>query len=130
MSSNIGVPQSDHFTAAPLREDDDGCRKNQTPVATVSEDWTREAMDYCGQHGMQTLVANAIRLAKKHFKPTSLSVYLSGDPDSDEEWLVLCSDVSGSVATTLEGYWNLKTEWLASVSNDQASLVRFLYNIL
>jgi len=76
------------------------------------------------------LLEKAIQLAEKHFSPSSLSVYLSGDPDGDGQWVVIRSDVSGTVDTALSAYRNLKTEWLDSVGWQESSAVRFLYNIL
>lgn len=86
-------------------------------------------MDFCKQNGITSLAAKAVDLAEKHFTPRNLSVYLSGDPDGDEQWLVVRSDISGAVDNALTAYGNLKTEWLKSVSGEQSSLVRFLYNI-
>jgi hypothetical protein len=102
------------------------------PFKAKSENisYTPEATEYCKQHGMESLIAKAVQLAEKHFAPSSLLVYLSGDPDGDDVWLVVQSDVAGTVDQVLRTYDHLKTEWLGSVASEQSSTVRFLCNIV
>jgi hypothetical protein len=91
---------------------------------------TPEAMEFCKRQGIVSLVEKAVRLAAKHFTPNSQAVYLSNDPEGEAQWLVVRSDVSGTVEMALTAYGNLKTEWLQGVSWEQSSLIRFLYNIV
>jgi hypothetical protein len=91
---------------------------------------TTTALDFCRERALTPLLAKAIALAKKHFTPNDVSVYLSGDPDGDDQWLVVQSDVPGSVDTVLSAYRNLKTEWLGTVPSQEGSAIRFLYNIV
>jgi hypothetical protein len=99
-------------------------------VDRVLQTCAPEVVEFCKQRSMQILLAKGIQLANKHLRPTSQVIYLSGDPDGDEEWLVIQSDVAGTVDQVLSTYDNLKTEWLRSVPDEQSSMVRFLCNIV
>jgi hypothetical protein len=106
-------------------------KAGKTPAAICDNQiCTGEAIAFCQEHGIASLLERALELAQKHFTPNSLSVYLSGDPDGDGQWVVVRADLSGTVDMALSAYRNLKTEWLESVGWEQNSAIRFLYNIL
>src|SRR5438132_12646041 len=90
--------------------------------------YTSEVIDFCDRRGVTSLLENAIQLAEKHFATDRLSVCLGGDPESDEEWVVLQADVSTTVEGTLASYRGLKKEWLKTAPLERSSLVRFVYN--
>jgi hypothetical protein len=54
---------------------------------------------------------------------------VGGDPDSDTKWLVVQSNICGTVERALSAYRSLKTDWLEEVAGEQSLLIRFLYNI-
>ena len=99
------------------------------PESFRCKELSTEVLEFCKRHGILPLLEKAVLLAARHFAPTGLSVYLSGDPDGSDEWIVVLSSVSGSVESVLRAYRGLKAEWLQQVNWERSALIRFLYDI-
>ena len=93
-------------------------------------EWTAEATAFCEERSIMPLAKKAIQLVQKHFFPNSVSIYLSGDPEGDGQWVVVRADVPGTVKSVLDAYGRLKDEWISEVPFEQGYSVRFLYNIV
>lgn len=94
-----------------------------------SEQLSAEVVDFCNRREALSVLESAVRMAKQYFRSTDVSVYLSGDPEGDDEWIVVSSRVSGTIETVLNSYADLKSEWLKKTPSSQIDLFRFLFDI-
>jgi hypothetical protein len=91
--------------------------------------WTPEEREFIERRGIMPLVKRAIELAQAHFESSRIAVYISGDPESGAQWIVVRSTTSASVDNTLKAYGKLKRQWLKEAPDGDPSLVRFTYHI-
>jgi hypothetical protein len=109
----------------------------QQPTLSASDEWLSSYADdviavgaFCQEHDILSAAKAAIDLVNKHFPLVQdLKLVLSGDAESDAEWLVIEFDAAGGVEAVLDAYAKLKREWVSTIQGRGMARVRFLYNI-
>lgn len=89
-----------------------------------------EIMAFCGLKEIESDVKQAYQLAKLYFHPGYTWLSMESDPESDNQWIVIEANASGSVEAILEAYSRCKAHWLPLASNAGKRYIRFSYNIV
>jgi hypothetical protein len=102
----------------------------QVPVASPIPELPADVLAFCQRKGLTQDVKTAVELAKQSFRSDKLRLQIEGDPEGEEEWVVIDVDVQGTVNEVLGAYDSFKEKWLTAVATDRGRLVRLLYNII
>ena len=85
---------------------------------------------FARQHGIGDAIGTAIRLTKKQFHPSSkLTVEFGGDPEWNEQWVVVHVATSGSIEAAANAYDSFLREWVKSADWAARSKIRLSYSI-
>ena len=86
---------------------------------------------FCKANDLESHFQAATVLAKKHFSSlTSLHADLERDPESDDEWIALVTEVAGTVDDILASYNDYSSEWVRFVSAPQRFMIRLSFSII